>query len=83
MVDPRASRFWLAASQSGLADDAALQACWDAIPEAKRTPDAIDRRLARAAVNAGLVTVWQAQQLMTGRATGFKIDRYEIGRAHV
>jgi serine/threonine protein kinase len=76
MVDPQASQFWRFAVKSGLLDDEAVQACWEKIPEDKRTADAVDRRLARQAVNAGLLTVWQAQQLLTGRATGFKIDRY-------
>ncbi len=76
MVDPQASQFWRFAVKSGLLDDEAVRACWEKIPEDKRTADAVDRRLARQAVNAGLLTVWQAQQLLTGRATGFKIDRY-------
>lgn len=76
MVDPQASQFWRFALKSGLLDEGQLQTCWDQVPEAKRTPDAIDRRLARRAVDAGMITVWQAQQLLTGRATGFKIDRY-------
>ena len=76
MVDPQASQFWRFAVKSGLLDDAAVQACWEKIPEDKRSADSVDRRLARQAVNAGLLTVWQAQQLLTGRATGFKIDRY-------
>ncbi len=64
--------------QSGLLDADALHDCWESLPEEKRTPDAVDRRIARQAVNAGLLTVWQAQQLMTGRASGFKIDRYVL-----
>ncbi len=78
MVDPQASRFWRGALQSGLIDAATLQTCWDAIAEEKRTADAVDRRLARVAINAGHVTVWQVQQLLTGRVTGFKIDRYVL-----
>jgi serine/threonine-protein kinase len=76
MVDPQASRFWKAALQSGLIDAAGLHACWEAIVPEKRVPDQIDRRLARQAVQSGQLTLWQAQQLMTGRSTGFKIDRY-------
>ena len=76
MVDPQASQFWRSALKSGLLDASALAACWEKIPEEKRTADAVDRRLARRAVDAGLISVWQAQQLLTGRATGFKIDRY-------
>ncbi len=76
MVEPQVSRFWRAAEQSGLIGTDALRACWESLPEEKRTPEAIDRRLARQAVNAGHLTIWQAQQLMAGRATGFQIDRY-------
>jgi serine/threonine protein kinase len=76
MVDPQASQFWRFALKSGLLTEAQLRACWEQIPEEKRTPDAIDRRLARRAVDAGMITVWQAQQLLTGRANDFKIDRY-------
>ena len=36
MVDPKASRFWQAARQSGLIDEEGLQACLAAIPPEKR-----------------------------------------------
>lgn len=78
MLEPTACRFWQATLQSGLADAKALQPCWDAIAREKRVPDHIDRRLARSAVQNGVLTVWQAQQLMAGRSTGFKIDRYVL-----
>jgi eukaryotic-like serine/threonine-protein kinase len=78
MLDPQASRFWRAALQSGLIDAEGLNACWEAISPEKRTPDQIDRRLARRAVQAGRLTLWQAQQLLAGRSTGFKIDRYVL-----
>jgi hypothetical protein len=78
MLDPKASRFWQAAIQSGLLDAHALQACWDAIPPEKRQQEHIDRRLARQAVQAGSITLWQAQQLVAGRSMGFKIDRYVL-----
>src|SRR5262249_17233767 len=57
-----------------------LKACWDAIPPEKRVGDQvqIDRRIARQAVHAGLLTLWQAQQLLAGRSTGFKINRYTL-----
>ena len=35
-----------------------------------------DRRLARQVVNAGHLTLWQAQQLLSGRHAGLRIDRY-------
>lgn len=78
MVEPQSSRFWQAAIRSGLLDEAALQRSWDAIAPEKRTLDAVDRRLARQMVNAGQLTLWQAQQLLAGRWQGLKIDRYEL-----
>lgn len=78
MIEPQASRFWHAALKSGLIDAAALEACWNAIPQAKRTADAIDRRLARQTVNSGYLTLWQAQQLLSGRAVGYRIDKYVL-----
>jgi serine/threonine-protein kinase len=77
MVDPRASRFWLAALQSGLLETQALSACWEGIPPEKRNaPEHLDRRLARQAVQQGHLTLWQAQQLLAGRTSGFRVDRY-------
>src|SRR4051795_10790652 len=78
MVDPKASRFWQVALQSGLIDAEALTACFEAIAPEKRVAEQLDRRLARQAVQQGRLTLWQAQQLLSGRATGFKIDRYVL-----
>lgn len=79
MLDPRMSRFWQSAVQSGLMDAAELSACLEAIPPEKRdAPEHIDRRLARQAVNRGTLTLWQARQLMAGRFTGFQVDRYVL-----
>ncbi len=78
MVEPQASRFWHAAIKSGLLDEATLKAAWDSIPPEKRTHDAIDRRLARQIVNAGRITLWQAQQLLAGRWQGLRIAKYEL-----
>jgi serine/threonine-protein kinase len=78
MLEPPACRFWQATLQSGLTDAKTLRTCWDAIPPEKRVPQHIDRRLARQAVQSGVLTLWQAQQLMAGRSTGFKIDRYVL-----
>ncbi len=78
MLEPRSSRFYQAALQSGLIDEAGLDACWALVPEEKRTPDAIDRRLARQAITAGKLTLWQAQQLLAGRSNGYKIDKYTL-----
>src|SRR3954471_19963783 len=77
MLEPKASRFWLSALQSGLMDVPSLTACWAAIPSEKReAPEHIDRRLARQAVRQVLLTLWQAQQLLAGRTNGFRVDRY-------
>lgn len=76
MVEPQSTRFWHLAIQSGLVDAGALASCWERIPIAKRTIDAADRRLARQAIEAGFLTLWQAQQILGGRALGFKIDKY-------
>ena len=78
MFEPQTTRFWQAASQSGLVDAAALQACWDSIPVEKRTAEHIDRRMARAAIQNGFLTLWQGQQLLAGRSTGFLIGRYVL-----
>ena len=78
MVEPKSSQFWKMAVQYGLILPAKLEACWEAIPPEKRVVDAIDRRLARQAVNAGLVTAWQAQQVLAGRCNALRVDRYLI-----
>jgi serine/threonine protein kinase len=78
MVEPRASQFWQTAVRCGLVTPAKLEGCWHEIPPEKRTADAIDRRLARQAVNSGLLTVWQAQQILAGRHGGLRIDRYVL-----
>lgn len=78
MLDPRESQFWQTAVKSGLIASAKLEECWQAIPPEKRTAEAIDRRLARHCVNSGLITMWQAQQILTGRQHGLRIDRYVL-----
>src|SRR4051794_28473519 len=78
MVDPKASRFWQAALQSGLIDAKALEACFEAIVPEKRVAEQLDRRLARQAIQQGRLTIWQAQQLLAGRSSGFKINRYTL-----
>ncbi len=79
MLDPQASRFWQSSLLSGLMDAQALTACWEAISPAKREEAKhIDRRLARQAVQAKALTLWQAQQLLAGRTNGYKVDRYVL-----
>lgn len=79
MVSPQASMFWQLAAKSGLLDAKKLEKCWEALPPEKREQaNALDRRLARQAVVAGFLTVWQAQQLLAGRYQGLRIDRYEL-----
>src|SRR6516162_4435846 len=77
MADPQASRFWIASTQSGLLDVRSLFTCWEAIPLDKREAlEHLDRRLARQAVQRNFLTLWQAQQLLAGRTSGFRVDRY-------
>jgi eukaryotic-like serine/threonine-protein kinase len=77
MLDPRESDFWRASIRSGLMDVESLTACWDAIEPAKRDqPQHIDRRLAWRAVQSKVLTHWQAQQLLAGRTSGYRVDRY-------
>ncbi len=79
MLDPKTSRFWKAGLQSGLLDVESLARCWEAIPPEKRhASEHLDRRLGRQAVQLGLLTLWQAQQLLAGRVTGFLVDRYVL-----
>ncbi len=82
MVDPRLSRFWRLALQSGLLDVRDLSACWESIPLDRREAidhiDMVDRRLARQAIQEKLITLWQAQQLLAGRFNGFKVGRYVL-----
>ncbi len=79
MLDPQASRFWQAGLLSGLMDVEGLTACWNAISPAKRdSSEHIDRRLARQAVQTNALTLWQAQQLLAGRTSGFKVDRFVL-----
>jgi eukaryotic-like serine/threonine-protein kinase len=79
MLDPKESRFWQATLLSGLMDAQKLTACWNAISAGKRDdPQHIDRRLARQAVQSRALTLWQAQQLIAGRTSGFKVDRYVL-----
>ena len=78
MLDPRSTSFWQAVTKIELVDPQALAACWEAIPPEKRTLEAADRRLARRAVDAGLMTLWQAQQVLAGRQAGLRLDRYMI-----
>jgi eukaryotic-like serine/threonine-protein kinase len=79
MLDPQASNFWRAAIRSGLMDEEKLVACWEAIDPAKREdPEHLERRLARKAMQAKWLTLWQAQQLLAGRSTGYLVDRYQL-----
>lgn len=79
MADPRASRFWITSIQSGLLDVASLTSCWEAIPPDKRdVVEHLDRRLARQAILHNYLTLWQAQQLLAGRTSGFQVDRYVL-----
>lgn len=79
MIDPKMSRFWRLALQSGLIDDRGLSDCWESIPPERRvSAEQADRRLARQAIQANLITLWQAQQLLAGRFNGFRVGRYVL-----
>jgi eukaryotic-like serine/threonine-protein kinase len=79
MIDPQTTRFWQVARQSSLMDEAGLTACWESIPPDKRdVAEHLERRMARQAVQTKRLTLWQAQQLLAGRTSGFKIDRYML-----
>ncbi|CAN5684374.1 hypothetical protein BH23PLA1_BH23PLA1_18450 [soil metagenome] len=78
MVEPQTTRFWKAAVESGLIDEASLSACWDRIPVEKRTSEAIDRRLARQVIASGRMTIWQAQRVLEGRGFALKIGKYVL-----
>lgn len=77
-IDPKASRFWRAALRAGLIDVEGLDSCLAGIDLATCPPDSFDRRLARRAVDAGMVTLWQAQQLVLGRWQGLKVGKYVL-----
>jgi serine/threonine-protein kinase len=79
MLDPHVSRFWQATLLSGLMSEERLKACWEGIAPPKRDAlEHLDRRLARQAVQQKALTLWQAQQLLAGRTSGFKVDRYVL-----
>ncbi|WP_165221763.1 serine/threonine-protein kinase [Aquisphaera insulae] len=79
MAEPQTSRFWQACLQSGLLDAASLAACWEGIaPEKRDAAEHLDRRLARQAIQRGFLSLWQAQQLLAGRTSGFRVDRYVL-----
>jgi serine/threonine-protein kinase len=79
MIDPQMLRFWRLALQSGLIDDRGLSDCWESIPPERRdSAEQADRRLARQAIQANRITLWQAQQLLAGRFNGFRVGRYVL-----
>lgn len=79
MLECQQVRFWKMALQTGLVPEDRLRACWEAIPPEKRTPEAADRRLAKRAIDAKLLTVWQAQQLLLGlRPQSLWYDKYVL-----
>ena len=79
MLDPQASRFWAGGHPQRPDGRRGPDDLLEAIPPAKRdAPEHIDRRLARQAVQSNSLTLWQAQQLLAGRTSGFKVDRYVL-----
>lgn len=79
MDQPQETRFYQLTVSSGLMTPEQFAACWEALPEAKRTPDAVDRRVARLAVDLGYLSRWQAQQLLLGtKPSSFFFDKYVV-----
>ena len=78
MFDPRASQFWQATIRSGLMDVESLTACWDAIRagEAGRIQSTSTVGWRGRRCESKLLTFWQAQQLLAGRSSGYRVDRY-------
>jgi serine/threonine protein kinase len=77
-MEPQNCRFWLAVTRCNLIDEETLRRFWESIPPEKRTLDGVDRRMARAAVQAGKLTIWQAQQILAGRWMGLRIGKYVL-----
>lgn len=77
-MEKHESQFWKAALGSGLVDTATLERGWAAIPVEKRTSEALDRRLAREVVQQGVLTLWQARQVLKGRARGLFVNHYVL-----
>lgn len=80
VVKPELSKFWQAAIRSGMLDPGALAACLEGIVPERLSPRALDRRLARHAVEGGRITPWQAQQLLLGRWRTLRVGKYELLR---
>jgi|GEM_PF-5239300 len=78
VLEPQSTRFWQEARRHQLMTEDELRACFEAIEPDKRTVEALERRLARKAVERGLLTVWQAQQLIWGRPTLFRVGKYVL-----
>lgn len=72
------TRFWQSALDSGLVDADRLEFALASISPERRTADAIERRLARELVQAHVLTLWQAQQLLRGRGKGLRIGPYVL-----
>jgi serine/threonine protein kinase len=79
MLEPQSSRFWQATILSGLMDVESLTACWETVaPNSSDPSEQVDRRLAREAVRSNALTHWQAENLLAGQTSGFKVDRYVL-----
>lgn len=70
------SSFWKETLAHQLLTVDQLDQCLSDIPPEKQTADKIDNRLARLAVHHGFITLWQAQRVLTRRASSLFIDKY-------
>lgn len=70
------SSFWKDSLAHQLLTREQLDQCFSDIPPEKQTSDKIDNRLARLAVHHGFITLWQAQRVLTRRASSLFIDKY-------
>ena len=70
------SAFWRDTLEHQLLSVEHLNRCLADIPEEKQTPEKIDNRLARLAIHHGYMTLWQAQRVLTRRASSLFIEKY-------
>lgn len=68
--------FWKDTLERQLLGLEQLEKCLSDIPLEKRTPEKIENRLARLAVHHKYLTLWQAQRILTRRATSLMLDKY-------
>ncbi|MFM1801590.1 MAG: Serine/threonine-protein kinase PrkC, partial [Planctomycetota bacterium] len=68
--------FWKDTLERQLLGLEQLEKCLSDIPLEKRIPEKIENRLARLAVHHKYLTLWQAQRILTRRASSLMLDKY-------